>query len=73
MLQPIIHEAKNHTNVDGIMNDPLSEEEVNLTFNTCTGASGPDLFHSTLIDNADRQSLKNACCRCTWPGRKVDS
>ena len=53
-LLPLIEEAKRNINTPGILNDPISPEEVKLTFNTCTGAAGPDGFHSKMIDNSDR-------------------
>ena len=42
----------------GIMNNSISVAEVKLTFNTCTGAAGPDGFHSKIIDCADRLSME---------------
>ena len=55
VVKTLVEEAT-LSNEEGILNDPISMEEVNTTFNTCTGAPGPDGFHSKLIDKADRSS-----------------
>ena len=57
-LNRLIEEARKNVDAPGIMNNPISDEEVKITFNTCTGASGPDGFHSKLIDRADRASME---------------
>ena len=57
-LNTLIEEARKNVDAPGIMNNPISDAEVKLTFNTCTGASGPDGFHSNLIDRADRVSME---------------
>ena len=59
-VEELIERARNNT-IPGIMNNPICAAEVKLTFNTCTGASGPDGFHSKLIDQAERLSMEKCC------------
>lgn len=55
-------------NIDGddsIMNDSISAEEVDLTFNISTGAPGPEGFLARLIDKADRDNV-SICLQLMW-------
>ena len=42
-----------------IMDQSIKMHEVDKTFGTCIGAPGPDGFRGNLIDNAERDSMRN--------------
>ena len=67
-LNKVITELKKENDVNNdkdMMNCEISNQEVSRTFNTCTGAAGPDGIHANLIDNADRGQMSK-CLKILW-------
>ena len=60
-IKQSIEDMKSQARLDeldeSVMNDPISREEVKLTFNTSTGSPGPDSFMAFLIDKASREII----------------
>ena len=56
--------ARNYT-ADDLMNAPISEHEVEVTFGTGSSTPGPDSISSTLLDKADRTMMK-MCLLLLW-------
>ena len=56
--------ARNYS-VDDLMNAPISEREVEVTFGTGSSTPGPDSISSTLLDKADRTQITR-CLLLLW-------
>ena len=52
-------------NDSDIMNHRISRQEIGSTFNSCTGATGPDLVHANMLDRADRGKMTD-CLSILW-------